>query len=436
MSQGASTHSPVVVIGAGLTGMSAAIELQTLAVENCVFEKQPFAGGLATTLVEGDWRFDHTGHLLHLRDPSWQVRLLAWLDEEPLLIHRRSLIYTHGSFTRYPFQANTYGLPPQIAYECLVGFMRAHLQPAVGEPKNFEEFCRRYFGDGISEHFMLPYNERLWGVPAREITTEWCDRFVPMPQLEDVAAGAVGLARPEIGYNASFYYPRLGIGELSKCLQRRVGRLILGVEPKAIDLRQRCVYFEHQTVTYDILINTAPLPTLLDLIGELPGDVRSAGKALRCSHLWYLDVALKRPSGIDAHWIYVPEAKYPFYRVGSYSQFSSALVPNGCGSLYVELVGRDEPDLSRLLPEVQRGLCDMKIISSASDVEFARLRRIDFAYVIYDHAYATSRARVESFLGEQHVISTGRYGGWNYSAMEDALRFGQQAARNAWEQLK
>src|ERR1039458_2428152 len=36
-------------------------------------------------------------------------------------------------------------------------------------------------GAGISKHFMIPYNERLWGVSPSEITAAWCSRFVPLP---------------------------------------------------------------------------------------------------------------------------------------------------------------------------------------------------------------------------------------------------------------
>jgi protoporphyrinogen oxidase len=251
-----------------------------------------------------------------------------------------------------------------------------------------------------------------------------------------VAAGAVGLLRPALGYNAQFYYPRLGIGELSHALQRRVTHLQFNCAPTRLELRNRRLHFDSHSVSYDVLISTVPLPALLDLIDELPAGIRVARSQLRCSHLWYLDVGLKRPPGIDAHWIYVPEAKYPFYRVGAYSKFSSALTPPGQGSLYVELAGRDEPDPAQLLPEVARGLVEMKIIAHASEIEFARLRKIDFAYVIYDQNHAASLEAIRPFLRESRVISTGRYGGWNYSAMEDALRFGEDAARQASELLK
>jgi protoporphyrinogen oxidase len=283
---------------------------------------------------------------------------------------------------------------------------------------------------------MLPYNARLWGVPAHEITSEWCERFVPLPSLEDVAAGAVGFERPPLGYNAEFYYPRLGIGELAQALARRVGNLELGQQPLGIDSRQRHIEFADKRITYDVLINTAPLPVLLGLLGSLPDNIKRARDALRCSRLWYLDVGLSRPSGVDAHWIYVPEEKYPFYRVGAYSRFSPDLAPEGCGSLYVELVSRDRPDLGQLMPLVSEALRTMRLIESESQIEFARPRLIDFAYVIYDKDYSVCLGKIKPYLEAARILSVGRYGGWNYSAMEDALRFGEQAAQCAWELLK
>ena len=174
---------------------------------------------------------------------------------------------------------------------------------------------------------MIPYNSRLWGVHPREITSAWCQRFVPLPRLEDVIAGAVGLNDRELGYNSNFIYPRLGIGELAQSMARRVPRLELERSPLRIELAQRRLSFADEQVPFDVLLSSIPLPQLLELIDEVPEPVRQAAAKLRCSHLHYLDLALRRPSGKDFHWAYVPEAKYPFYRVGCYSHFSAALAP-------------------------------------------------------------------------------------------------------------
>lgn len=431
------TSTPVAILGAGLTGMSAAYHLGQAGVPCRVFERLPHPGGHAITVEDEGYRFDRTGHLLHLRDPELRRLALGWIGPDHLEIQRRSQVFSHGVYTRYPFQANTRGLPPQVAYECLLGFVRAHFAAERPAPRNFEEFCLLHFGEGISRHFMIPYNTRLWGVPPSEITADWCARFVPLPKLEDVIAGAVGLGDPELGYNARFVYPRRGIGQLAEGLARSLsgdGRrpaIELGRAPRWIDWRARELGFDDEVVRYDVLISSAPLPSLAGLLEGAPPEVTAAAGRLRCTHLYYLDVALDGPAGQPLHWVYVPEARYPFYRVGCYSNFSAEMAPPGKANLYVELADRGAPDLDALLPEVAAGLTEMRLIDGPGAIRFARVRRIDHAYVVFDHAYYPSLEAVRPFLAAQRILSAGRYGGWNYSSMEDALRFGREAAAEA-----
>lgn len=427
-----SSSIPIAVLGAGLTGMSAAYHLGRAGVPSRTFERLPHPGGHAITIEDSGYRFDRTGHLLHLRDPAMRELALGWIGDDYLEIERRSMIWSNGVYTRYPFQANTFGLPPEVAYECLHGFIKAHFAKEKPAPQNFEEFCLLHFGEGISRHFMIPYNTRLWGVPPSEITAAWCSRFVPLPKLEDVLAGAVGHAGRELGYNARFVYPRLGIGELSKGLARALPSPIeLSRAPRAIDWRTKTLHFADEAVRYEALVSTLPLPALVGLFADPPALVKAAASRLRCTHLYYLDVALDAPCGQPLHWVYVPEAKYPFYRVGCYSHFSPSMAPPDKACLYVELADRAEPDLASLMPAVASGLVEMGIIASPSAIRFSRVRRIDYAYVVFDHAYYASLGAVRPFLEEQGIFSAGRYGGWNYSSMEDALLFGRDAAKAA-----
>ncbi len=426
-----SERTPVAILGAGLTGLSAAIELGERSVRHRIFERLAKPGGHAVTIEDNGFRFDRTGHLLHLKSDALRAQVLDWIGPDHVQVQRRSVIWSNGVYTRYPFQANTFGLPPAVAYECLNGFIAAHFAEHKPAPRNFEEYCLQHFGEGISKHFMLPYNARLWGVHPKEITSDWCQRFVPLPRLEDVLAGAVGLNDRELGYNANFIYPRLGMGELAEGMARLVPHLELERSPRSIDLARRKLIFEHEEVEFDVLLSSIPLPVLLRLIDELPEPVQAAAAKLRCSHLDYLDVALRRTAGRDFHWAYVPEAKYPFYRVGQYSQFSPALAPPGRSSLYVELASRDRPDIDRVLPLVAHGLVEMGLIDAPDDIEFVRARRIDFAYVIFDHQYFAALSVIRPFLEQARILSTGRYGGWNYSAMEDAISFGKNAAEKA-----
>ncbi len=421
---------PIVVLGAGLAGLSASIELRRRGVPHRVFEREQRPGGLAVTEVEAGYRFDRTGHLLHLRDAELRADIEAWLGPGAMLeIDRKSVVWSHGTTTRYPFQANVHGLPKEVAYACLLGFVRAQMDTSPRPVVTFEDFCLRHFGEGISEAFMIPYNEKLWGVHPREITAAWCDRFVPIPKLEDVLRGAFGVDPPTLGYNARFLYPRLGIGELSRALTERAGALELGVAARRIDWKKREVHAGDEAVPYSHVVSSLPLDVLAGLLVDPPPEVIAAAARLRCTHLYYLDVALNTPCEVDWHWAYVPGRDVPFYRVGAYSNLSAAMAPTGKGCLYVELSAREPPDLAAVLLEVARHLVAMGVIRAIEAVRFARVRRIDLAYVVFDDAHDAAVATIRSMLEDHGIHSVGRYGSWTYSSMEDALLAGREVAR-------
>ncbi|MBN1770855.1 MAG: FAD-dependent oxidoreductase [Deltaproteobacteria bacterium] len=424
-------HHDVVILGAGLAGLSVARHLRT---GYRLLEAAARVGGLCTTVEDHGFRFDKTGHLLHLRDAGIRKWVLGLLGERLVRIDRRSRIFSHGVYTRYPYQANTFGLPPQVAYECLSGFLAAWERRERGpEPRDFEHFILKYFGPGIAEHFMVPYNTKLWGVPPREMSTAWTDRFVPKPTLDDVLKGAVGLHDRELGYNAEFLYPRSGIGELPEALHAALRRKAeLGTPVEAVDLRRRTVRAGGTDLPFRWLVSTLPLSELCRRLHDAPAWVARTAARLRCTSLTYLDVALDRTPGNDFHWSYVPEPRLPFYRVGAYSNFSEELVPRGKGALYVELAARG-PFRRCDGPAVARGLVELGLIRRAGDVRFVRPRVIPHAYVVYDRAWDKSRARLLAFLREHRILSVGRYGSWEYSAMEDALLAGRAAARTVEE---
>ncbi|MCA9621390.1 MAG: NAD(P)-binding protein [Myxococcales bacterium] len=418
---------PAVSVGAGLTGMAAAHFLRASGVTRRIMERSPVVGGHAVTVEERGYRFDRTGHLLHLRDRELEALALRWMGPAHHRITRQSRVWSHGVYTGYPFQAHVHGLPPEVAYDCLMGFLERRADAPIA---SFEDYCFAHFGRGISEHFMLPYNERLWGVPPSELTPAWCDRFVPRPTLAQVIAGAVGHEVEPLGYNATFLYPSFGIGQLSDGLARAVGDVETGREVRRIESAPRRLHLDGEVVAYDRLVSTMPLPALVAAIDDAPPEVRAAAATLRATKLWYLDVALRGSVGRPFHWIYVPERRYPFYRVGAYSSFSPAMTPPGAASLYVELVSREEPDLARLLPEVADHLVAMGLIRRREAIVFARARCLDHAYVVYDQAREAALPVIEAFLRSRRILSTGRYGAWNYSSMGDALRMGREAA--AW----
>lgn len=436
---------PTLIIGAGLTGLSCAHHLPS---DYLVVEKESEPGGIVRTRerLKGFW-CDGTGHWLHLRNPAIKElvnRLLPGQLEEH---ERKAAIHMQGVFTPYPFQANTYGLPRETVLECLVGLLKARhpedfgLQPDPRPPQNFGEWIVRYFGEGIARHFMTPYNEKLLGVSLSELRPEYAERFIPRPSLEDVVKGALGFSRESLGYNARFVYPREGgISALPRALAKSL-RLPPLYETRVtkVELHSRTATLSNgRQVRFERLLNTVPLPHFLALLADAPPEIRAAAAQLRATTVHYFDIGVRGPGDVASHyhWVYFPEPAFVFYRAGSYSAVHPAAAPAGCRSYYVELSGGAAEVLQRPDEAKRRVLADLqkaRILSACDEVLFMELCEIPFAYVIFDQNYERCRKLIFDFLAGEKIITAGRWGGWNYGGMEDALLEGKAAAERGWE---
>ncbi len=417
----------VVILGGGLTGISAALHLRRPWV---LFEREARLGGLAVTRERDGYFFDRTGHWLHLRDEGMKRLVAEVLPGQMTVVERRARVFSHGATTLYPFQANLFGLPPDVVKECLLGVIAAKLEPPGAEPRNFEEYCLRHFGAGIAKHFMIPYNERLWGVSPRDITAAWCSRFVPLPNLEQVVAGAVGANAGALGYNATFSYPRRGgIQTFSAALAERLPpeRVHTRASLDELDYRGRTLVVGGERMPYGAVVATLPLPELLRRMPGLPKAIEARASQLRCTTLRYLDLATRTRPRADWHWVYVPERRFPFYRVGIYSNAVDTMAPPGGGSFYVELADRG-PVTEDTVRASAQGLAEIGAIASPADVLFADPREIDYAYVVFDDNYYAATRELFAFLEAHAIFPRGRYGAWTYNAMEDALIAGREVA--------
>jgi protoporphyrinogen oxidase len=423
----------VLILGAGLAGMSAALHLRH---GYRLVEKSDRVGGLCKTDVREGFRFDATGHWLHLRDPAMQALADDVLPGGWVTVSRRAGIWSQRVFTRYPYQVNTHGLPPEVVAENLLGYIEAHFGEKgkalrQREPRSFGEFILRHLGEGFARNFMFPYNEKLWTVHPDDLGTEWMGRFVPRPTLEQVIRGALGLESGQAGYNASFVYPRQGgIEAFAAALGRRLPRPAeCGVRPLAIDPRRKVARLSTgEEIGYRAVVATIPLPELVQLCGDAPAAVAEAARRLRAVTVTYVNVAARDVGGPPFHWVYLPEKRYRPYRVGSASAAVPSLAPPGCRSFYVEFSAPAALPAVEVEPLAVETLLDLGFLGSRGDVLFLETRAIPHAYVIYDASYGPARKAVLEYLADRDVLTAGRYGSWEYSSMEDALLAGRDSA--------
>jgi len=423
------------VLGAGLAGLSTAYHLRGLDPRRSILvvEKRRSPGGAAGSVRQDGFTFDHTGHLLHLHDPYGKALILDLLKSNVAVHRRDTWVYSHGTYSRYPFQANTKGLPDKVVEDCVVGFMKTVHRPAPLRPSpSFKEWSLATFGEGISRHFMFPYNSKLWRIPLERLTTEWQGRFVPKPAPEEVLFGALADQEKGFGYNATFRYPKKG-GSQSLCdaLAARVPGVRLGCPVTRIDLREKVAVIEGLgEVRYERLVSTLPLPELLDLAEELPASVRLARALLRWVSVYNLNIGVARAKMSEKHWVYFPESRFPFYRAGWTSNFSPDLAPKGTSSMYIE-VSRDpgtKVDLPRLEGQILDGLKACGILRPSDKLATRLWLPIPCAYVVYDLNRTRALKAIFPYLSSRGVESIGRWGGWKYSFMEETILDGKRCA--------
>jgi len=424
----------IAIVGAGLAGLSAAYHLGDRAYR--LFEREAEAGGLCRSYQVNGFTFDMTGHLLHFRQAAIKALIEGLLAGRLERHVRRSFIYSYRTFTEYPYQVNTYGLPPEVVRDCLLGFM-ATLGPSAsrnGAGPSFKDWILENLGEGIARHFMVPFNEKLWQVPLEELTSDWVSWLIPKPELKDVVNGALGIKDKAFGYNPTFLYPAQGgIEALPKALLASVRQPDYGAELVEVETARRKATFRlgangTRVIDYDRLVSTIPVPELVRRCTDLPDDLRRAAEGLRCVSVYSVNLGVARPGVTDMHWIYFPEPDYPFYRAGFPMNFSPNLGPAGCSSLYVEISHQPTERIAEaeVLRRVRTGLERAGIFTPQDELVAADVRDIRYAYVLFDRHRARVLPGILAALEERGIHSIGRYGRWEHTSMEDAIGQGRE----------
>ncbi len=426
----------ILIAGAGLTGLSAAYLLKQHGVDHTVLEKEPEPGGLCRSFQEGGYTFDCSGHLLCLRDPGIAKWIQDLLEQEINFFERKASIYLDGSWIPYPFQAHLGALPRSLMEECLAGLILSAVKGLHWKnlPQgDFGSWVSSVFGEGISRHFFVPYNEKLFGVPVGELAVEGLEWSIPRPSLTEAIDGALGARHDKMGYNPLFAYPsKGGIERLPRAMAARLDHLRYSSAIEVVRWKEKKALLQTgEALPYEKIVSTIPLPKLLLALDPEPPELQGMASSFKWVSVWVLNVGVGKEGVSNQHWIYFPEKAFPFFRVGCYTSFGPHLAPAGRSSLYVESGDHvvRALGLEKWIRQVVEGLVRCGLLTTTSQVETVSPLFLPVAYVIHDRARLRNLPLALAFLEEQGIYCAGRYGAWGYGTMEDAILQGRDAAR-------
>lgn len=508
---------PVVVIGAGPTGLSATYHLGD---EALLLEANQSVGGWCRSIEVDGFTFDYAGHIMFSNDPYVHSMYETLLGDNVHWQDREAWVYSKNVFTRYPFQGALYGLPAEVITECIVGAVEARygVEQKIGagnssvqasakpihrngiqrngvvkrlkgeeinsgasedgerlraqkcenghavtdccadgvlesttslahqngseasrrEPANFEEFIYSVWGRGIAKHFAIPYNQKLWAVPLKEMETSWLGGRVPMPDLAEMIEGAIKPVAKPMGPNARFGYPLRGGFQslMNGFLPYIKNQLMLGAKVKSISPSNRLITLcDGQQIGYETLISTMPLPALINAMGaEAPVNVRDAATGLRNVSVRCVNIGVGRERITDKHWIYYPEDTV-FHRIFVQGNASPHCNPIGGFGLTCEITYSPHKPLPCEGDDLVRRCIDdcikVGIIDKDDSILTAVQCDMPYAYVVYDHQRPANIKTIRDWLDTQGIILAGRYSEWEYYNSDHAFLAGRKAAEKA-----
>jgi protoporphyrinogen oxidase len=419
----------VAVLGGGISGLSTALFLERRGHRVDVFEASPRTAGLcASETVDGFVADKAGGHIIYSTDKEVLSFVLGVLGEGGAVENKRETrIFHHGTYVTYPFENGLADLPKEHNYECLKGYVEAAFARRNGakEPADFHGWCAWRFGEGISRHFMWPYNEKIWNIDLRRMSTAWVKGRVPDAPIDDVLRSAIGIRTTGYGHQATFWYPRTG------GFQRIVDRIGEALETTVVRLASPCKKLSRNGSGWDVngerfdrVVSTIPLQELVKVLDGMPAGIRDAFLALGYTSLLTVFLALRHDRVPKLSWVYFPHAENgPQNRITFLSNYSPANAPEGKSSVMAEVtyVGELPGTEESITRDVISGLERCGILK-ADDVLFSRAYDNRYAYILYEHGLEDRLDQIRGWLKEIGLPVVGRFGNYNYYNSDRCVR--------------
>ena len=424
MTQRSQTKQPVLVVGAGITGLSAAWLLCRAGFAVTVKEAAPAPGGLLAPVQFRGLPCDRGSHRIH---PAAHPLLLELTEAANWQTQpRRGKLVLGGQHMAYPLQMVDFlkGLGPKTAAHMAATFLvkpgarrglkqwesdRADVEEDIG----FEAFVTSRVGRRAYQQFYAPYVEKVWGMHPSEISQTVAKARVSTASPLSTIKKAL---KPGERQDGHFLYPSGGMAELVDFFL--TGLMTAGVE-----------------VEFDAPVNAQN-------IKDWPGPVLFSGHLshLAPSHglehrgLFILHIAL--PKGVvgETDTFYLPEARFKFGRVSQPSRFSEDFSDPDVDVLCAEVPqGRHAPDtdFSEQADLIRDQLIDAGIIASGVDLLDVQQTFCPRVYPIYTRGWLTRwRAALAEVAGIGNVLPIGRQGLFLHCNVDQCVHIADEAVQH------
>ena len=418
-------NKPVVILGAGLAGLTAANFLRQNNIPVLLFEAGNKIAGLAQSFHDKDgFTYDFGAHFITNR----LAKAVGIAGKCRTVRHYAETVWLDGKSYGYPFgllripRLATSGLASKLAF-------------STSKPTSAAEWFRTNYGCALADEVAIPLIEAWSGAKAENLSPvvgDGISNSIPYTLWLKLAsrlthrAISCGYSR-ELPENASVYhvYPEGGIGALCQKLAvdlKGVIQLESPVEKILVDENKVTgVRANGREIEASAVISTAPINVLGKIVEGT--DRLEYLSRFRYRPMVFVNLRLKGRGLLPDVVTWTPEAQFPFFRLTETPLSMPWLAPTDKTVITVDIGCEKSDEFWQMDDERLGEFCLEHLKPIIADVkqryEGCRVMRTPIAYPVFLREYETERQKFAAGTGIENLYSVGRNGEFMHIFMED-----------------
>ena len=454
----------IIIIGGGITGLSAAWKLSEKGYKVDVVESDKSIGGLAQSIKVGNYFFDIGPHSFFTVDKEVFKKVMGLFEGEPSEIpfsKRIVKMMFKGKFVDYPLSAKSILIQMGIlsAIMCSLSFAKSYIRTSISsllvkktqnENLTVKQWAIDNFGKYLYLNFFKPYTEQFWKIETSELS----HRVIPSSKKLDFARtlkhllinkylelskrepGKLSLVERE---SLPSYYPKKGYGEIANRIGKKIksngGKIHTSQEVNEIVLNSNNLFdvkTKDKTFSGDIVISTIPLNRVISKIKPLPETkIIQSAKKLEYLSLVLLYLITNKKNVLDCQYCYFIDK--PYNRITNMNSFSESSSPQDQNILAVEISCHYGSKMWKTSDEEIFSMCMQRIekdnFIKKVDVINYKVIKVPSVYPIYRKDYEIHLRETEKYFAKiKNFYSIGRQGQFYYGDIDQMIRVGFDAA--------
>ena len=426
----------IVILGAGISGLTVSYFLNKFKIKNSVIEKQNKCGGLLKSFTIKKHVFDNFIHISHAKN-SVSKNFFRKSAKNFKINPRPNNLYKNIWIDHSP-QFHLFPLSFFEKFKIILSYLFRYRNEKF-KKKNYENWLKGTYGSYFAKHFPITYTEKYWATKSKNMSTSWIKFRMQPINLIDLVIGAFFNIYKNTFYSNQMRYPKHGGYESFLNILKKNKSIKLNKDIKNINLfKKEIILSKGKKIKFSKLVSTIPLPEFCRLSKNTPTKILNASNRLRCTAGILVSIGVRKKIKMRT-WFYIYDKKFKAARVYSPSKLSKFNSPKDKSSLQAEIfVDNKNKVTNKYLDYVKKNTIKNLIkigVFEKKDLEIVNIKVLKYANVIFDKNCSRSRTLIFDYFKKYDVDFVGRFGKWAYLWSDDCFLSGKLIAEKIYKNL-